>query len=337
MFFSIQYLRGISALAVVFFHIYGTTGQQGVAIFFVISGFLMMDIMDKKAKSNSINTAFNFFKARFLRIAPLYYVLTALTLMLGLAYDPTYFRIAQSLSFLALGSVLPVGYTLTYEFLFYSVCTVSIILVRSHLHRAFGIVLILISADYVLNALLINKGYEYGNYFYLFIVGVFTYFIYERFNGNNQYSLSIVLLNVVIILISFLYLFFSVYLDVNWDTDGVNQYAINNSIPSFFIVYCCLVLEREYKKCNIRPRKFLPALHHSFLYLGAASYSIYLTHYITLHGIEKFINYPLSNELLLLISISIGCISYQFLEIPLARLIKSYTRREDTFARPNKI
>lgn len=121
MYNSLQYLRGISAILVVYFHLYQTTGEQGVAIFFIISGFIMMDIVHKKDR-----TALEFFKARFFRIAPLYYILTILTLLLGIAYDPTILRIIQSFSFTALGSVLPVGYTLTYEFIFYTLVALSI-------------------------------------------------------------------------------------------------------------------------------------------------------------------------------------------------------------------
>jgi len=324
MYISIQYLRAISALAVVFFHIYHTTGQQGVAIFFVISGFLMMDIMEKRCGQSNLLTAFSFFKARFVRIAPLYYILTALTLSLGLAYDPTYLRLIQSLTFTALGSVLPVGYTLTYEFLFYSLCSISILLIGSHVYRAFIIIVILIVGDYILNLLLLSRNFEYGNYFWLFVAGILSHFIYKKY--DCVVSAKIANIFILVIFVSFLYLFGGAYLNFSWYVDDVNHYAINNAVPSFLIVLFSLFLERFYQGEKINYYKFLYLPHKAFLYIGSASYSIYLTHYLTLHGADEFLNVKLSNEVLLFSSIFVGCITYKYLEIPVSKLINKYSR-----------
>ena len=156
---------------VVYFHLWQTTGEQGVAIFFIISGFIMMDIVHKKHRTTK-----DFFKARFLRIAPLYYLLTIVTLLLGVAYDPSLFRIIQSFSFTALGSVLPVGYTLTYEFIFYTLVALSIYKWGGQFQRNIFIVIALVIGDIVLNHILTSRGYEYGNYFWFFIFGMISFY-----------------------------------------------------------------------------------------------------------------------------------------------------------------
>ncbi len=45
MIYSIQYLRAVASLAVVFVHSLGFFGDQGVDIFFVISGYIMMHLI----------------------------------------------------------------------------------------------------------------------------------------------------------------------------------------------------------------------------------------------------------------------------------------------------
>jgi exopolysaccharide production protein ExoZ len=81
---SIQYLRAIAAIAVVFGH--GSTslfangraliplaqiGAKGVDLFFVISGFLMFFTTDQKRVLPR-----KFFRRRLIRIVPLYFILS---------------------------------------------------------------------------------------------------------------------------------------------------------------------------------------------------------------------------------------------------------------------
>lgn len=85
---SIQYLRGVAALMIVLYHLglplsrAGYAGawpeglSHGVDLFFVISGFIMV-----VATRNPAVTPAIFLLRRFLRIAPLYYALTAFMLL----------------------------------------------------------------------------------------------------------------------------------------------------------------------------------------------------------------------------------------------------------------
>ncbi|WP_407521466.1 acyltransferase family protein [Methylobacterium oryzisoli] len=149
---GIQYLRGISALSVVFFHIelhlshtyegYRALAslQAGVDVFFVISGFIMYHSTD----GGSALDAREFFVRRLLRIVPLYWLATfsmvfiillfpqlgqsvkssfvnADHLIASLLFIPMASPVAPSLSL----PLLPTGWTLNYEMFFYSVFAVA--------------------------------------------------------------------------------------------------------------------------------------------------------------------------------------------------------------------
>jgi len=127
---NLQVLRALAALAVVFYHTdyrFGAdvhTEFQGVAVFFVISGFIMTYITRKDARQ--------FLAHRFIRIVPLYWICTlAMVAAAALAStatwaDATLANLARSLLFVpyrnGAGNIEPllgVGWTLNLEMLFY--------------------------------------------------------------------------------------------------------------------------------------------------------------------------------------------------------------------------
>lgn len=164
---SIQYLRGMAALMVVLFHasreardILGPSafawGEFGVDIFFVISGFVMTYSI---AVSKTELTPLSFMKNRILRIAPMYWMLTAL-MATAILIKPDLFssakltaaHLTQSLLFIPHfhpkieGAVMPLlvpGWTLNYEMYFYLI--LSIFLIFTGLKRTFFSSLFLLS------------------------------------------------------------------------------------------------------------------------------------------------------------------------------------------------
>lgn len=154
---SIQILRGAAAIMVVFFHymhlvknnevtnhwIY-SFGGSGVDIFFVISGFIMM-VSHYHATQDS---AYTFLIRRFVRIVPLYWVLTIIAFFSALMLAPTgvtaqlgFKAFWMSMVFLpysesyvhldpaAAGTyVLPMAWTLAFEWYFYILFAVSLVL-----------------------------------------------------------------------------------------------------------------------------------------------------------------------------------------------------------------
>ena len=137
---SVQYLRAIAAWLVVFFHLTAsmanatgipavfTVGAIGVDIFFVLSGFLMAMIVDR-----SHETGMTFLMRRFIRIAPLYYVMTFAVFAVALmapwllnSVRADVQHLVMSLAFLPHDDgtggnqpILSLGWTLNYEMFFY--------------------------------------------------------------------------------------------------------------------------------------------------------------------------------------------------------------------------
>jgi exopolysaccharide production protein ExoZ len=134
---SIQYLRGIAALLVVFYHsaesLVGVPldgavhalawGASGVDIFFVISGFIMWSSTAHRPLGVAA-----FWKARATRIVPLYWIFTFIYLIWLAARSPNsvtfdYGEIIKSLFFVPFtnsfaGTSVPIvgaGWTLNYE------------------------------------------------------------------------------------------------------------------------------------------------------------------------------------------------------------------------------
>lgn len=133
---SIQHLRGLAALSVAVFHacqwsqLPFSIGAAGVDVFFVISGFVMWTVTaGREARPR------DFVKRRLIRVAPLYWLVT-LVLVAGALIvpqrfpevQPTVRHVLLSLLFVQHYSpaglpfpVLPPGWTLNYEAVFYLV------------------------------------------------------------------------------------------------------------------------------------------------------------------------------------------------------------------------
>jgi len=148
---SLQYLRALAAILVAIGHavqiipIYGRgdmvrdlpIGGAGVDIFFVISGFIMCHIYASRPTSGWV-----FFKRRLARVGPAYWIVTLAT-SAAILLAPALFRTSTvdlplflaSMAFLAwphpmLGEAMPVfliGWTLNYEFFFYTLFALAII------------------------------------------------------------------------------------------------------------------------------------------------------------------------------------------------------------------
>jgi exopolysaccharide production protein ExoZ len=93
---NLQFLRAVAAIAVVFYHtryqLHGvSTSFQGVALFFVISGFIMTYITREDTK--------NFYAKRLIRIIPLYWLSTFLFIILtnlGITNPASLYPLIQS-------------------------------------------------------------------------------------------------------------------------------------------------------------------------------------------------------------------------------------------------
>ncbi|OCX32515.1 hypothetical protein QU42_02965 [Bradyrhizobium sp. UASWS1016] len=143
---SIQYLRGIAAMMVVFFHANGMTaeyfgstwsplGAAGVDIFFVISGFIMW------VTTGARRTPASFIQHRIVRVVPLYWCVTLALFSSWVIFRnstplPPLENLLKSLLFIPhisarTGQIEPLliaGWTLNFEMFFYAIFALSLLL-----------------------------------------------------------------------------------------------------------------------------------------------------------------------------------------------------------------
>jgi exopolysaccharide production protein ExoZ len=151
----IQGLRGIAASLVVIDHTldviskhgllpqwlgqgaHYSIGGLGVYIFFVISGFIMVNI--SYDDFGRLSKSLSFAKRRIIRVVPTYWIATfvafALYVMLPLSQHPSFLHLVQSLTFIPYSTdgaldmqpVLGQGWTLNYEMYFYMLFALALL------------------------------------------------------------------------------------------------------------------------------------------------------------------------------------------------------------------
>ncbi|MBK5570200.1 acyltransferase [Ensifer sp. SSB1] len=317
--YGIQYLRAVAALGVVVFHAAERTGHHfaigaaGVDIFFVISGFIMWVISERRPMS-----PFSFLRDRVQRIAPVYWLATAVMVLGGLAglfpnlvLSPTH--VLASLLFVPIpspstGEIWPVlvqGWTLNYEMFFYAVFALTLLLPRSRR-------LLVISTCFLL---LVGLGFAIDTDNALF----------------STYSRPIILEFVAGMIIAELWLRGRVpggYAGLVLIAIGVSGFAalavfrlpfdefVLGPLAVLLVVGTLSLESRGW----FRPRG-LPML------LGDASYSIYLWHTFAISVVVKVcaragVDLALSAFLAVLSGTVLGVAAYVLLEKPLTRRLR---------------
>lgn len=280
---NIQALRAYAAIIVVLYHSVGLAsdygfeygnlgfltfnvehwGSVGVDIFFVISGYIMFMINNKRQQSPT-----EFIINRIKRIVPIYWLLVlsitvifyiAPSIFRSLSLDITY--ILSSLFFISryFGyeyPVLYVGWTLEYEMFFYLIFAILLFNRKISQNFQISLMLLVFIISFYLN---INKTivfeFIYGGVIYIILN---KYDLINKYGKNNFYWL-------IIILSSF-------YLAITPSPSESTRYLLWG-IPSL-LIFTSLLFVREIKI------KFIS-------HLGDASYSIYLIQVFTLPLIAK--------------------------------------------------
>lgn len=347
-FHSIQYLRGIAALMVVFTHLkedlngaFGISdigyrlfshGIFGVDLFFVISGFIIHQSTTKKEHSRPLT----FIVRRAFRIYPVFVfcVFAFIAIAPGI---PQPVDLAKGLMFVPLNFDAPApfyGYnflypawTLTYELLFYAIFVVSICI--SHEKRGF-IASVLIVSLVVFLQLISNKfvsgGFSYpislsqGVFKLLaspmlieFIYGIAISFAFTKLRLNKKLYIIMCLTAFAVVI----YLFKS----------GISNYhgPFSYGLAASFIAICAVSFERSGALPTIR----------SLDRLGDISYSLYLSHIITIFAIKYYVVKPfginISGSVIYFIataaiSIVISNLIFRFIEVNFIRLGKVVSR-----------
>ncbi|MBT8545253.1 acyltransferase [Polynucleobacter paneuropaeus] len=322
---NLQALRAFAALNVVFFHILGTSasygfgvndlkifegwGFNGVDIFFVLSGFIMVYIRGEGAMS-----PITFFVHRLTRIAPLYWLLTTLVLALSLV-APSIFRsdiagikihtiasmFFMSQPLLSKSPVLFDGWTLEYEMLFYLCIAIGMFFKKISVTHLFVMLCIsfLIAID-----LIQPVAFE-------FLLGIFCGTLYLNFRNNKRLQLICLLIGISC--------FASTLILFKMEGDIFSQRVIMYGLPSFLIIYGLLGVSQIKRGALTK--------------LGDASYSIYLIQVFTIPAFYKFANafQGITNDMLaiacLLFTAIGGYLIHIFIEIKLTKYTRKYCKR----------
>lgn len=267
---NIQILRAFAASGVVILHSHATifgvhTSFHGSALFFVTSGHLLSRIGDRSAAAFAVN--------RFWRIAPSYWLATALLLTLFNMWNywPIEHVVFSALfiphqSPAGLDPVLGVGWALNLEMYVYSIFTISILISRRLAPLIAGLTIsaIYFAAPYISN----NKAvlhYFSHKYIWFFVIGIGTWYLSEwlknKFSGaklpDATWPISIAL-----------YICITLFLGSKGYSVSQIYWSAIVSAPTLLLIG---ILSAHFG-ADLKPRGVLA--------LGAASYACFLLHTI---------------------------------------------------------
>jgi exopolysaccharide production protein ExoZ len=287
---NLQVLRGLAALAVVFYHTAFTfnggvhTDFQAVSAFFVVSGFIMTYITREDASQ--------FLQQRLIRIVPLYWLCTlaaiAPSMLKGsgrLWEDSSFGNIVNSLLFIPyrdgagdIHPLLAVGWTLNLEMFFYVLFATMLVVSRrlAPLLTCLALIAIkIVHQEFGCNALLCEfYAHDYTTFL---IAGVLSYYVWSavRAHATAWRSTTMVLASL------------SFALFVAWNcapalADTLQQWF---TFPLFYLMPPLLVTAALLLHSARAQWRWKIAL-----VLGDASYALYLTHTIVMEAVRVATN-----------------------------------------------
>ena len=299
------------------------SGAAGVDIFFAISGFIM--VVTTASSWGARGAGASFMRRRLIRLVPLYWLATGIRLALLLALPGLVRHTRLSLwhtvaSFLFIPAwnfehlpvpLLPVGWTLSYELLFYILFAAALVLSRHPIRWASGFLLVAVGIGYfqtpawgaapvILNSLLIE-----------FIFGMAIGYATLRGIRFSKSSAALVFL------VSFIGL-----LATDIARPGSPARFILWGIPAALILLASVSVEEQVA----RPLAGLPNT------LGDASYAIYLFHIFAVEAMwvacDKLHLTPHMGVTIAIVagtlaSAVVGVAAHFYLEKPMMELIRS--------------
>ncbi|MDD5269249.1 MAG: acyltransferase [Methylococcales bacterium] len=326
---GIQALRFLAALLVVITHssfyaserlgthnmIWGN-GADGVDIFFVISGFVMV-ISSRNLIDIPLGWA-RFAIQRLTRIIPLYWLATSVKVIVLLfsaevltirTFDigdivNSYFFIPYKKTPQLIEPFLGVGWTLTFEMFFYLVFTIAL-LIRVNIYIFVGILMALISV------LSLFRPESYPVWMFLLNPIVLEFWfgmIIGYFALNNKFITPF--FGVVFSVLCLLWIIFKPHL-------GLSR-VIMSGIPSAILIFSVVSIEPYIQ--NKIPRLVL--------FFGAASYSLYLFHPLIAPAVPILLNKIHAQILILSIvmstitALTASAIVYRYFELSITHAVK---------------
>ncbi len=349
---SIQLLRAVAAVLVILVHAiniydgwmlklpsgerlpsllgnYGAInefGASGVDLFFVISGFIMALIIDGSRNSPTVK---NFTVGRFKRVVPLFWITTALYTLycinIGVSFE--WQQIVHNFTIIPLfpdypAPVLVVGWSLAFELVFYAMVAVTLIAPRRH---RMMLLIMMVACVACTGGYFMPASPVFNAIFLEFLLGLAVYIIWRKYPvagmalpmmccATGVAALGWTLING--------FTFSASYQAVFANLSGVER-SLYWALPWALIVIGSLWLEkgRDNRHACVKSR-----LYRAMLYLGDASYSLYLAHFFVVISIaqmpvQKGMNMDAMIIAVMAMSIGLGIIWYEKIERPLIRCL----------------
>lgn len=345
-------MRGIAVLGVIMVHTNQiglssgnvfdpiiNQGARGVQLFFIASAFTLFLSKDSRKQESLATTSF--FIRRFFRIAPMFYLAIFYYLWqdglgsrywLGDAPNITTANIISTLTFTNsfnpywITSIVPGGWSIAIEFLFYACLPLFLFKAIKNLNSAviFFIISILISFilnDFLSKNQLITSDLLWNGYLYfyfpsqlpVFAIGIICYYlIIKNESLKNINQLSLILLSIL----SFLQL--------------SKGFEFFQSHVLFSLTFALLIFALSEKSYKFFVNSFTT-------FIGKLSFSLYLAHFAVLHWLEHFqmtdflvirtVNYGVRFLIVLLLSTIVAYITYSLIELPWIKIGSKVIRR----------
>jgi len=332
---TIQYLRAVAAGLIAFQHAMGIQaflyytahfGTVGVDLFFMISGFIMWTTTRHNMRGPGA-----FWRARMIRIVPLYWLFTTAYVVAALVTPESFFKLkldpvhiiksylfipAQHPNLPFAAPVFTLGWTLNYEaffYLFFGLC-----LLIASLRARFVVLAVIFSTLVALGAWLQPTGPILGSYLDPIML--------EFLAGIVLAILAPYLARCGAMLGALLFCAGVVWIAVVYGYDMALPRLVSHAIPSIMAVTGALMLEPW---ARAHPSRI-------GLLLGDASYSIYLAHpfaqRVFLLAVIHAVGLPNINANVYMfstfcISILAGVICYLVLERPVLHVGRQLVKR----------
>jgi len=363
----IDALRGIAILAVLTVHCiaYGTNnypgimqaivgnGGRGVQLFYIVSAFTLFLSMNNRAKQER-NIYSNFFIRRFFRIAPMFYIAIVYNvcerLFIGnlcsdYVPDVTTWSVISSFFFVHglspywINTVVPGGWSITAEMMFYCMVPFLFIKVKNLNHAAiifFIAIFIQHTMAFVVKQIpfsdtILMRDYLFyylPNHLPVFACGIFLfYLVYTPKKDWNVHP-------AVILFLSFTILF---------------QIATGQWIFSQHIIFAIAFVFLGYA---LSKREYSILVNPFTKFVGKISYSMYLVHFAVLHWMFKLdfldfvpldstfgniLNLAIRYTILLAASAAISYVTYKLVERPFQKLGKFIINKREVKDYPPKV
>jgi exopolysaccharide production protein ExoZ len=324
---SIQYMRAIAVLLVVFHHamwkgeVYSGTpwewynfGIAGVDLFFIISGYIMCYTTNRRETD-----IYQFLKARFIRIMPLYWILSSIALVIYLLMPDKINSSGGDTSIFHSFTLLPSsskyliqnGWTLSYEFFFYFIFSLGLIFSTAKKYLLPAIVLIVLAIlGQVFKPDNVYLAFMTSNILLEFVMGMAIFTLTQKYSLPKNMAIALCLLAIALL----------VYVSYGGES---NNRVVDYGIPCLLFSLGLINLEQDLQKHKHNQ------LSKILGKIGDSSYSTYLVHPFFLViasvilGKSSLTNF--GNLFIIILafgSILTGWICYVVLEKPITKFVK---------------